>query len=58
VVISIDGNAIDGVSDLKSRLCNCELKLELIRRGSTETITVDLTEDAKEKGSKDTPSRI
>ena len=44
VVISIDANEIEDVRGLRKHLCDCELKLELIRRGSTQTLTVDLTQ--------------
>lgn len=58
VVTSIDGTEIHDVGELKEALCDCELKLELIRRGSKQTVTVELGETAETKESKEEPSRM
>ncbi|HUV13496.1 MAG TPA: PDZ domain-containing protein, partial [Acidobacteriota bacterium] len=55
VITSINGNAIKEVDGLKKHLCDCELNLELIRRGSEQTLTVDLTQ---KKESEEKPSRM
>jgi serine protease Do len=58
VIISIDGNEIKDVVELRESLCDCELKLELIRRGSNQTVTVDLVEEGEKKKNKEESSRI
>ncbi len=55
VITSIDGNAVKEVGGLKKHLCDCEQKLELIRRGSKQVLTVDLTQ---KKESEEKPSRM
>lgn len=58
VIISIDGKEIKDVDELRESLCDCELKLELIRRGSNQIVTVDLVEEGEKKKNKEESSRI
>jgi len=55
VITSVDGNAVKEVGGLKKNLCDCEQQLDLIRRGSNLTLTVDL---AQKKEGEEKPSRM
>jgi serine protease Do len=52
VITSVGGESVENVGELRARLCDCKLEIELLRKGSVQVVAVDLENKEKDDGNK------